>query len=609
MFIFVSGVDFVGHYMMANRLLNLIIVLVCVTGFCRAQVSPNVTRNFTWVSTLPAEPLAVVADGPRGSYVLLKNNTLVQLDASGRERWKQSFSDWPTIQRITVTATGSLVMAGAFTGQFTVGDSTYRLDNALQSSTFVAEFDSTHNRRWLTYVLTPKGLMSQPVSLATDATGSVLVFGRRATASVPFLCTFDADGRFVNATTYGTPTIPSPQPVVVAADSRGGARLVTSEPTRSGSFGLLMATDEDTVRWSTYLDQSLGGNATQTYYTTPIDLALDNADNALVLSNYTLTDRTLGIPIETGQVLLRYDASGRNQWVKTGVSRLDSAVATGLLVDQAGAFVVFGGYNGPYDQNTNEYGPADYIDVAGYAPTGNLRWSTRLNAPNGADRIIDAAHTDNGSLLLLGKTTGTLALGTLSVVGTSAAPAYYLTQLQPFVLLPTATKTVLCAGSSVPLSGTYTGYFETGLVLQLSNAQGDFAAAQSIGNVPIGAAGNLFNVTNFTVTAPLAASMAAGAGYLMRAVSPLPSYFGDPVAVTVNTSPAIPAVAQAGDELVVSTSNVAGVTYQWYTNARQPVEGATSSRFRPTGAGAYYVVASSSGCPSLPSEALNYIIT
>ena len=37
--------------------------------------------------------------------------------------------------------------------------------------------------------------------------------------------------------------------------------------------------------------------------------------------------------------------------------------------------------------------------------------------------------------------------------------------------------------------------------------------------------------------------------------------------------------------------------------------GAINSRFRPAGAGAYYVVTTSGGCPSLPSEALNYIIT
>ncbi|MEZ0540654.1 T9SS type A sorting domain-containing protein [Fibrella arboris] len=567
------------------------------------------TTNFNWATVLSSEPLAVAADGPRGAYVLATNNTIVQLDSKGRERWKQTFTGWPAIRRIATTPAGSLIVAGNFTGQFTIGDSTYRLDNPFQSSTFIAEFDSAHARRWVTYVLTAKGLMSQPVSLAANSSGSILVFGQQANTGIPFLCTFDADGRFLNANTYGAPTIPAPQAVVVAPDSQGEALLAITERTRTGSYGLLVATKEDTLGWHSYIDQALGVNAFRSYDTSPLGLALDKDDNAVVLSNYTLTDKTIGLSIETGQVLLRYAASGQNQWVKTGVSRADSAVAMGVLSDQAGAFVVYGGYNGPYDQSTNEYGPADYISVAGYAPTGALRWSTRLNAPAGADRLIGAARAADGSVLLLGKTTGTLTLGTLSITGTPASPAYYLTQLQPFVLRPAPTSVVLCAGSSAPLSGTYAGYFEQAPVIQLSNAQGDFTAAQSVGTIPIGTVGNLFSVSSFTSTVPLAASVAAGTGYRLRAISPLPSYTGEPISVTVGTAPSIPAVAQSGEELVVSTSSVAGVTYQWYTNSRQPVAGATSPRFRPGGGGAYYVVAMSGGCSSLPSEALNYVIT
>ena len=594
---------------MAKRILTLIIVLLCLTGFCRAQTTTNLTTNFTWATALPAEPLAVVADGPRGAYVLTKGNTLIQLDNKGRERWKQTFANWPTIQRMTAAPDGSLIIAGSFTGQFTVGDSTYRLDDPFQTSTFVAAFDSTHTRRWVTYVLTPRGLMSQPVSLATDAVGSVLVFGRQANTGIPFLCNLDADGRFLNVSVYGAPTVPSPEAIVVAADSHGDARMAITERTRSGTYGLLVAAAEDSLRWRTYIDQALGTNASRSYDTSPLDLALDRNDNLLVLSNYTLTDRTLGLPIETGQVLLRYDASGRSQWIKTGVSRPDSAVATGVLVDQGGAFVAYGGYNGPYDQLTNEYGPADYLSLAGYAPDGNLRWTTRLNAPTGTDRLIDAARAEDGSILMLGKTTGTLALGTLSVTGTAAAPAYYLTRLQPFVLRPEASSAILCAGSSVPLSGTYTGYFEQEPVLQLSDAQGRFTSPYPVVNVPIGVAGNLFNTSSFTITASLPGTITAGTGYRLRAASPLPGYIGEPVAITVGAAPAIPAVTQAGDELVASTSGVSGATYQWYTNGRQPVAGATSPRFKPTGVGAYYVVATAGGCPSLPSEALNYIIT
>ncbi|NID11438.1 T9SS type A sorting domain-containing protein [Fibrivirga algicola] len=595
---------------MAHRLLLFLLVQLCAIGFCQAQTATNVTSNFTWVTTLAAEPLAVVADGPRGAYVLTKGNTIVLLDSKGRERWKQTFTDWPTIRRIATSPTGNLLVAGDFKSQFTIGDSTYSLGDASQSSTFVAQFDSTHTRRWITYVLTPQGLMSQAVSLGTDVTGSVSVFGRQTSTNVPFLCNFDSDGRFIQATTYGVPIIPSPSAVVAVADSRGGSRLGITERSRTSTFGLLVATDADTIQWRAFIDEALGApTSSRSYDTAPVDLALDKADNLIALSSYTLQDRSIGLPIESGQALIRYDASGKKLWVKTGVSRSDSAVAIGLLTDQGGAFVAYGGYNGPYDQSTNQYGPSDYISLAGYAPNGSIRWSISQNAPTGTDRLISAARANNGALLLLGKTTGTLNLGTLSVTGTAAEPAYYLAQLQPFVLRPTAGPAVLCAGSSVPLSGTYTGHFEESPVLQLSDEQGNFSTPQVVGNVPIGVPGNLFNVSSFTLTVPLPGSLAAGTGYRLRAVAPLPNYIGDPLSVTVGVAPPIPAVAQAGDELVASTTATTNVSYQWYANNRQPVAGATNPRFRPTDSGAYYVVTMSGGCPSLPSEALNYVIT
>lgn len=597
------------YWISTNRLrqgLLLVLLICCQAG--RAQTTPSFS-SFPWVATLPAEPLAIAADGPRGAYVLLKGNTLLQLDTKGRERWRQTLTDWPTVQRMVTDGAGRLVITGSFTGQFTVADSTYQLEDAQQRSTFVAQFDSTHTRRWVTYVLARAGRIGQATSLATDQLGGVLVYGREDERGGPLLAQFDADGRFIDAQAYGAPTIPSPDPGSVVADASGHARFTMTERSSRSTYGVLAATDDDTLRWQTYLHTALGTDAAQRYDTAPIGIALDKQDNAVVLANYALRDRVLGSTIENGQLLLRYSSSGQNQWVKAGVTRPDSAVGSRLTVDPAGAFWVAGGYDGPFDPSTNSYGTADYVSLAGYAPTGQLRWTYRMNATNGNDRLNGAARADNGSLLLLGKTTGVLPLESLTLTATSAAPAYYLANMQPFELRPAAGSVTLCAGSTATLKGTYRGYFELPPVVQLSDNQGFFDKVQPLASVPIGVPGNLFSVADFTITIPLATTVTPGMGYRLRAISTLPVYTGDPVSVTIAVAPTTPKIAQNGDELGISGTVTAGLTYQWYTNNQVPVVGATSPTFKPTSAGAYYLVASANGCGSAPSEALNFVLT
>ena len=183
--------------------------------------------------------------------------------------------------------------------------------------------------------------------LPSDGSGAVLVYGREDETGVPLLAQFDGDGRFVQAQTYGAPTIPPTDPGTIAADSRGNGRLTLTERSSRSTYGVIAATNEDTLRWQTYLHGALGADAAKRYDTQPIGLALDRQDNAVVLANYALRDRLTGGTIENGQLLLRYTGDGQNQWVKTGVTRADSAVGSRLTVDPSGAFVVAGGYDGP----------------------------------------------------------------------------------------------------------------------------------------------------------------------------------------------------------------------------------------------------------------------
>jgi Secretion system C-terminal sorting domain len=575
-------------------------------------VTAQVTSKFVWTVSLPSQPLAVAADGPRGAYVLLKGNTLVQFDAQGRQRWQQTFTDWPAIQRIATTPAGELVLAGTFTGQFTLGDSTYRLAEDYHTSTFVVELNINHAKKWATYVISPDGLMRSPTSLATDASGAVLALGSKTDGGNPFLARFDSDGRFTGSQVYGGATVPPPNAVAMAANSQGMALVSIAERTRTSSSGVLALVTDDSLYWRTYMGESLSNTADRRFDTQPLSLATDRRDNTVVLANYTQIDQTLGRLVETGQALLRYDANGKNTWLKTGVTRTDSAVATGLVADPAGAFVVFGGYEGEYTPETNQYSSADYISLASYSPEGALRWTTRLNATNGNDRLLNVARADNGSLLLLGSTTGTLPA--LSLTGSAASPAYFLTNLQPFELQPVADArpVVLCAGGQTTLRGQYAGHFEQPLTLQLSDDKGVFGSgtlqSQTLATVSIGVPGSLFTANDFAVSIPVASTLAPGTGYQLRAVSALPEYIGAALSVSVAQAPGSPTVEQAGAELVASSTATSGITFQWYTAGNQPVAGATSARFRPSQPGTYYAVAVTNGCASLASEALSFIL-
>ncbi len=579
------------------------IVIFIGSNWQVAKVKAQTINQFDWVQQLPGEPIGTAVDGARNTYVLTAGNTLVQLDWRGRERWRQTFSDWPSITKLTTDRAGNLLLAGPFTNVATVGDSTFQLRNAFNSNTFLAKLDSTHRLIWTRQVPGPDYL-EYPAGIKTDSLGYVYLLGARA--SGPVLVQVDPLGQRFDKQILFYLVQPAPLPTSLDTDANGDVVATLTQVGRSASYGIAQKISFGVTAWSHYVDEGLPpteGN----YNTNTVQVKIDRQRNSYVLSNYSLPDPLSSQTLESGQGLLKLDADGNRVWQKSGPYVADSARAQGLLVDPAGVAITYGTYSGKFIAGSYpiRYSTDDYIGLTQYAPNGDLRWTTQFGSPDGNDKLYQVERDANGALLLTASTTGPLTLGALSINGTIDTPAYYLGKLQPAQVQPDSSKHLLCVGAPVAMPGRYNGYFDQELTIQLSDATGQFDQPIVVGRVPIGISGSYFPGPVVPPALTLPANLPPGAGYRIRAVSSVPVYIGEPMAVTVNQSPPPPLIQQVGDEFV---SNAA-TGNQWFTAAKQPITGATNPQFKPVLGGQYYVVATANGCPSPPSELLTYLIT
>ena len=584
--------------------LLLLLNLVFGGGFWNINEAAGQTINqFDWVRPLPGEPVGTAIDGARNTYVLTAGNTLLQVDRLGRERWRQTFSNWPAITKLTTDRAGNLLLAGPFTGAATVGDSAFVLAQAYTSNTFVAKLDSTHRLLWTRQVPGPDYL-DYPAGIKTDSLGYVYVLGARA--SGPVLVQIDPFGQRFEKQRLFYLVQPSPLPTSLDTDAAGDVVATLTQVGRSASYGIAQKISFGSTAWSRYVDEGLPPTA-GFYNTSTVQVKIDKARNSYVLSNYSLPDPTNAKPLESGQGLLKLDDNGNTLWQKSGPYVADSARAQGLLVDPAGVAITYGTYTGKFIAGSFpiRYTTDDYIGLTQYAPNGDLRWNTQFGSPTGNDKLYQAEPDASGALLLTAMTTGPITLGAQSISGTADAPAYYLAKLQPARLQPDSTRRLLCIGSSIALPGWYSGYFDQELVIQLSDGAGRFDQPTVAGRIPIGISGNYFPGPVVAPALTLPANLPGGTGYRLRVVSAVPLYIGEPMAVTVSQAPAPPVIRQTGDAFVSD----AAVGNQWFTAARQPIAGATNPTYKPTQAGQYYAVVTVNGCPSPPSELLTFLIT
>ncbi len=399
---------------------------------------------------------------------------------------------------------------------------------------------------------------------------------------------------------------PAPLPTSLDTDAVGDVVATLTQVGRSASYGIAQKISYGATAWSHYVDEGLPPT-TGFYNTNTLQVKLDKGRNSYVLSNYSLPDPTNSKPLESGQGLLKFDADGNRIWQKSGPYVADSARAQGLLVDPAGVAITYGTYTGKFIAGSFpiRYTTDDYIGLTQYAPNGDLRWNTQFGSATGNDKLYQVEPDASGALLLTASTTGPITLGAQSISGTMDAPAYYLGKLQPAQLQPDSTRRLLCLGSTVSMPGRYSGYFDQALTIELSDGAGRFDQPLVVGRIPIGITGNYFPGPVVAPELALPVTLPSGTGYRIRAVSAVPVYIGEPMAVTVSQSPTAPLIRQVGDAFISD----AAVGNQWFTAAKQPIANAINPTYKPTQAGQYYAVVTANGCPSPPSELLTFLIT
>ncbi|MBC8154268.1 MAG: hypothetical protein H7Z72_15300, partial [Bacteroidetes bacterium] len=422
------------------RFLLVLSGLIGIGSWWPCELMGQTINQFDWVKPLPGEPIGTAIDTRRNTYVLTAGNTLVEFDARGRERWRETFAAWPAITQLTTDRAGNLLLAGFFTNAATVGDSTFTLPNTYTPNTFLAKLDSTHRLVWTRQVPGPDYL-DYPAGLKTDSLGYTYLLGARV--SGPVLIQIDPLGQRFDKQPLFSMVQPAPLPTSLDIDTDGHVVATLTQTGRLASFGVAQKIVLGITAWSRYVDEGLP-TTTGSYNTNALQVSIDKQRNSYVLSNYTLPDPTSGKVLETGQALLKLDVSGTRIWQKSGPTVADSAQATGLLVDPAGAVITYGAYTGRFIAGSApvRYSTDDYIGLTQYAPNGDQRWTTRFGSTTGNDKLYQVARDANGALLVTAGTTGPIPLGTLSISGTPEAPAYYLAKLQPAQLQPDS-RTIL----------------------------------------------------------------------------------------------------------------------------------------------------------------------
>ena len=148
-----------------------------------------------------------------------------------------------------------------------------------------------------------------------------------------------------------------------------------------------------------------------------------------------------------------------------------------------------------------------------------------------------------------------------------------------FITTVDPSSLIYCAGNSITVSYTSSGYFNpsNNFILQLSDQNGSFASPINIDTI--------VSTIGGTFTANLPGSLVAGTLYHVRVVSTNPMVFGtmNPSSITISTVPAIAAtptgttsMCQGTASGVYTTSGALGATsYQWDINPSNA--GTTSS--------------------------------
>lgn len=169
----------------------------------------------------------------------------------------------------------------------------------------------------------------------------------------------------------------------------------TEYKTGSRSAMIMKTNESFEIEWSNFF----GGNGSDTF-----SQIIETTDGGyLVAGSSTSTDLTINNRGQTDIILVKYDANGNQQWLKTIAGNKDDYL-TGLTLSPDGGFVVVG-YTDSTDLDFLQAQKTDAFIIK-YDSNGNQEWTSVLSG-NGYDYFRDVIVTSQNKVLVVGSSNST----------------------------------------------------------------------------------------------------------------------------------------------------------------------------------------------------------
>ncbi|MEZ0482957.1 T9SS type A sorting domain-containing protein [Fibrella aquatica] len=567
------------------------------------SVAPETTaqtltaEQIGWTSTLPTTVRRVITNGRKQTWVQLPDSMYRHYDPAGRLVWEKK-----------------LVTQGIFDMGADLKGNLY-----IMSNDSVNTFDSTGAFRWKLFYKQGVGGYNRKMFIKPTGGGVVTLItdyfnGKQRTTEftddgkeVGQIATWDWAGHTrVSYTLVNLVPLSSKQMAWFFVADRSPGLSYTQFPFVFNN-GTTQPFVDGVLKWKSYSIPNIDPN--YTYDNRPLAVAgYHRWSKAAINAVYLFQSQNAYLPatqqtVTYGYSLTKFDSTGNTVFDEVNTIRVNRLVmAKSVALSPASTLFTLTTSSRLETAATTSYN----LVLNQHDPDLNLRNTTQLGTftlVNGQTDKTSWALVDayaDGSVLLSGITSGTLTIGANTFTGSPSTPARFLTLIQSTVGLAIAPSTPVCARENATLNGIrvrYKGYISEVPVVDLYALNNTLVTSASL---PL-RVGTVVDTT-VTVALPISTTLGPGVHQLRTRMGTIVS---DWVSMSIAISPSpLEASLQRG-ELVAEGY---AATYQWYDAQQNPVQTATSARFRPMKAGGYYVTGFADGCTSNPSNTVNYVI-
>ncbi|RDC64627.1 SBBP repeat-containing protein [Adhaeribacter pallidiroseus] len=499
-------------------------------------------------------------------YKIYYDIFLTKYDTDGQEVWTRQAgggnSEWG--RAIAVDPAGNSYLTGSLEGKAVFGNINLP-DKGF--GTYLAKYDTNGKVLWATNT---SSTLAEGYGIAVDNQGNSYVTGwfqeRIAFGSIiltgpeliekPFLAKYNPSGEVVWAKTFSGEGIGLSNDVAVDAQ---GNSYITGYFDGKVSFGtkplqaignsdafLVKYDPSGNVIWARQASTSSGP------YAMGEAIALDKTGNCyltgLFVNELTLNDLILNGSGQEDVFIAKYDANGKVIWAtKTGGAGAD--IGKSITVDATGQVTIAGSFNQLVQVGATTLNSVQDEDIflAHYNANGEPVWALQAGGLNVDGLYLDLAQDGQGNSYLTGAFDETVDFGAKEITAIGS-PDLFITKARPpaaaTMNLSSLPTTSICAGSTIAIPFTTTGYWAEGtsFLVELSDASGSFVAPIVIGTGPTS-----------PIEANIPLEIIAGSGYRMRIIASTGLMSADNgLDLTIT---ALPEVSAGADETVCASAS------------------------------------------------------